>query len=159
MNAEWLWLENSVISTTIREWIWLYPIIETIHILALAILFGSVAMFDLRLLGFSRQLLVTDMAQHLLPWTYMSFGVVVLSGFLMFTVDASEIAANPAFRLKLLLIAGAGINAAFFHAGAYRSVKLWNRGVQAPRVVRLTAILSLLLWVGVIICGRFIAYI
>lgn len=159
VNTEWLWLENSIISTTIREWIWLYPIIETIHILALALLFGSVAMFDLRLLGFSRQLLVTDMAQHLLPWTYVSFGAVVLSGCLLFAVDASEIAANPAFRLKLLLIAGTGINAAFFHAGAYRSVKLWNRGVQAPGVVRLTAVLSLILWVGVIVCGRLIAYV
>jgi hypothetical protein len=158
-HTEWLWLENSSIAAAIRQWIWLYPIIETVHILALAILFGSVAMFDMRLLGFSRHLLVTDMAQHLLPWTYMSFGFVVFSGFLMFAVDASEIAANPAFRLKLLLIAGTGINAAFFHAGAYRSVKLWNRGIQAPRVVRLTAILSLLLWVGVIVCGRLIAYV
>jgi len=157
--TNWLWLENSAVSTAIRQWIWFYPLLETVHILSLAVLFGSVAMFDLRLLGCSRHLLVTDMAQHLLPWTYISFVAAVLSGFLMFAASASEIAANPAFRLKLLLIAGTGLNAACFHAGAYRSVKLWNRGVNAPRSARLTAILSLLLWASVIICGRLIAYV
>lgn len=114
-------------------------------------------MFDLRLLGFSRQILVTDMAQHLLPWTYTSFGVVVLSGFLMFAVDANAIAANPAFRLKLMLIAATGINAAMFYADSFRSVKRWNRGA-VPGKVKAIAILSLGLWTAVIICGRLIAY-
>ena len=158
-DADWLfWLENSALSLLMRQYIWLYPTVETVHIVGLAILFGSVAMFDLRLLGFSRQLLVTDMAQHLLPWTYISFGVVVFSGFLMFAVDATEIAANPAFRLKLMLIALTGINAVVFHGGPFRSVKMWNRGVKAPLMIRTIALLSLGLWTGVIICGRLIAY-
>jgi hypothetical protein len=158
-DTGWLiWLENSPLSTAIRQWVWLYPIVETVHILGLAMLFGSVAMFDLRLLGFSRHLLVTDMAQHLLPWTFMSFGFVVFSGFLMFAVDATEIAANPAFRLKLLLILSTGINAAVFHGGPYKSVKMWNRGVEVPVAVKAIAILSLILWTAVIVCGRFIAY-
>lgn len=155
----WLWLENSALSSTIRQWLWLYPIIETIHILGLAIVFGSVAMFDLRLLGFSRHLLVTDMARHLLPWSFLSFAVVVLSGFFLFAVDATEIAANPAFRLKLLLLCATGINAAFFHGVALKSVKFWNRGVRTPAVVRAIAVISLVLWTGVIICGRLIAYV
>jgi hypothetical protein len=159
-DADWLiWLENSALSAVIRQWLWLYPIVETVHILSLAILFGSVAMFDLRLLGFSCHLLVTDMARHLLPWSYMGFGFVVLSGFLMFAIDATEIAANPAFRLKLLLILGTGINAVVFHGGPYKSVKMWNRGVEAPIVVKMIAVLSLVLWTAVIICGRLIAYI
>ncbi len=158
-DADWLfWLENSALSAAIRQWVWLYPIIETVHILGLAILFGSVAMFDLRLLGFSRHLLVTDMAQHLLPWTYTSFGVVALSGFLMFAVDATEVGVNPAFRLKLMLIAATGINAAAFHLGPFKSVKMWNRGVPAPVAVKSVAIVSLILWIAVITCGRFIAY-
>ncbi|MBW4623962.1 MAG: hypothetical protein KME49_00190 [Brasilonema octagenarum HA4186-MV1] len=155
----WLWLENSALSSTIRQWLWLYPMIETTHILGLAIVFGSVALFDFRLLGFSRHLLVTDMARYLLPWAYLSFAVVVLSGFLLFAVDATEIAANPAFRLKLLLLCAAGMNAAFFHGVALKSVKFWNRGVKAPVVVRAIAVISLVLWTGVIICGRLIAYV
>jgi predicted membrane protein len=89
----------------------------------------------------------------------MGFGFVVLSGFLMFAIDATEIAANPAFRLKLLLILGTGINAVVFHGGPYKSVKMWNRGVEAPIVVKMIAVLSLVLWTAVIICGRLIAYI
>lgn len=158
--VDWFfWLENSALSKVMREWIWLYPAVETMHIIGLAILFGSVTMFDLRLLGFSRHMLVTDMAQHLLPWTYMSFGVAVLSGFLMFAVDATAIAANPAFRLKLVLITGTVINTAVFHGGFFRSVKMWNQGAKAPVEVKTIAILSLFLWTAVIICGRLIAYV
>jgi hypothetical protein len=158
-DSDWLfWLENSGLSSLIQQWIWFYPLVETLHILGFATLFGSVAMFDLRLLGYSRQVLVTDMAQHLLPWTYISFGVVVLSGFLMFVVDAPEIAANPAFRLKLLLIAAAGINAVVFHARHFQSVKRWNRGIAAPVMVKAIALLSLILWTAAIACGRAIAY-
>ncbi|MBD2100317.1 hypothetical protein [Leptolyngbya sp. FACHB-261] len=157
--TDWSWLENSVLATVIRDWIWLYPLVETVHILALAILFGTVTMFDLRLLGFSHHLLVTDLVQFLLPWAYLSFGIAVLSGLLLFAVDATEIAVNPAFRWKLLLMTGAGINAASFHAGPFRSVKRWNRGIRVPTIVQIIAGLSLILWTGVIICGRMIAYV
>lgn len=153
-----LWLENSALSQAIQQWIWLYPSIEALHIISLATLFGAVAMFDLRLLGYSRQILVTDMARHLLPWTYVSFAAVAFSGFLLFAVDAREIADNPAFRLKLILIAATGINAAVFHIGPFQSVKRWNRGVTSPFLVRTIAIFSLSCWTGVIICGRLIAY-
>lgn len=154
----WLWLENSAVSTTIRQAIWLYPIIETLHILSLALLFGSIVLFDLRLLGVSRHLPVTDMARHLLPWAYMSFVVVAVTGFLLFAVDATQLVSNPAFRLKLLLIAATGINAVVFHSALFRSVQQWNRGVT-PVTVRMIAILSLVLWISVIVCGRLIAYV
>ncbi len=159
-EPDWLfWLENSGFFSLFQHWIWLYPLVETSHIIGLATLFGSVAMFDLRLLGYSRQVLVTDMAQHLLPWAHISFGVVVFSGFLLFAVDAREIAANSAFRLKLVLIAAAGINAVVFHIGPFQSVKRWNRGVKPPVAVKAIALLSLVLWTAIIICGRLIAYI
>ncbi|MDX2240125.1 MAG: DUF6644 family protein [Leptolyngbyaceae cyanobacterium bins.302] len=154
----WEWLENSAVPTAIRQWSWGYPLLEVIHILGLAVLFGSVAMFDLRLLGVSRHLLVTDLARHLLPWTYFSFAIVALSGGLLFSTDATQIAANPAFQLKLGLIAAAGVNATLFHRGIYRSVQLWNRAVPVPVSARITAVLSLLLWAAVITCGRLIAY-
>lgn len=158
-DLDWLlWLEDSTLSRAIQQWIWLYPIIEILHIASIAILFGSVAMFDLRLLGYSRQILVTDLAQHLLPWSYVSFGAVALSGFLLFAVDAREIAANPAFRLKLILIVATGINAVAFHVGPFRSVKRWNRGMTAPAIVKAIAVLSLVLWTCIIVCGRLIAY-
>lgn len=159
-NAEWLtWLENSAFSEGMRQWMWFYPLIETLHILGLAIFFGSVAMFDLRLLGCSRQIWVTDLAQHLLPWSYLSFAVVALSGFLLFAMTATEIGVNPVFRLKLLLILAAGINAGVFHLVPFRSVMQWNRGSKVPLAAQTIAVVSLVLWVAVIVCGRWIAYV
>lgn len=157
-DTSWLWLEDSALAMAIRQWTWFYPTVEIIHILSFALLFGAIAMFDLRLLGFSRQLPVVDMAQHLLPWTYGSFAIAILSGILLFAVDATAIAANPAFRFKLLLITVAAINAAIFHRGVYHSVRGWNKGTIAPVPAKIAASLSLLLWTGVIICGRLIAY-
>jgi hypothetical protein len=159
-DAAWLlWLSTSPLVEAIRQWVWVYPLVEAVHILGITILVGSVAMFDLRLLGLSRHLLVTDLAQHLLPWAYASFAVVFLSGFLLFATDAPAIAINPAFRLKLGLILSAGINAIVFHWKVYPSVQRWNRGTTSPWKVRAIAALSLLLWVAVIICGCLIAYV
>lgn len=157
-DTSWLWLEDSALAIAIRQWIWLYPIVEVIHIAGFSVLFGTIVMFDLRLLGFSRQISVVDLAQHLLPWTYGSFAIAILSGILLFAVDATAIAANPAFRLKLLLIVAAATNAAMFHGGIYRSVSGWNKGAIAPVPARIAAICSLLLWLSVIVCGRLIAY-
>ncbi len=159
LGTEWLfWLENSILAEAIRQWVWAYPLIETLHILSITLLVGSVAMFDLRLLGVSRHVMITDMAGHLLPWAYASFGVVILSGFLLFATDAAAIALNPAFRLKLVLILGAGLNAITFH-WIYPSVHQWNRGVKPPKRVRAIAIISIILWIAVITCGSLIAYV
>ena len=159
-HQSWLtWLQESALSAAIRQWAWLYPAVEIWHIISFAILVGAIAMFDLRLLGFSRHLLVTDMAGHLLPWTYIGFGSALLTGFLLFASDAEAIAANPAFRLKLGAIALAGVNAAMFHLYYSRSIQRWNRGIRAPVGVRAIAIFSLLFWAVAIVCGRLIAYI
>lgn len=156
--SDWQWLEHSMLSHIIRQWIWLYPTIESLHLLGLSLLVGAIVLFDVRLLGASRQLLVTDLAQHLLPWAYLGFALVALTGLLLFAVDATHLATNPAFRLKLLLLTAAGVNAALFHL-KYRSVGLWNRGTGAPLAVRAIAVLSLLLWAAIVVCGRWIAYV
>lgn len=158
VTGDWSWLENSPLAAAIRQWLWLYPAIEVLHILGLAIAVGSVAMFDLRLLGVSRQVFVTDMAQHLLPWACLGFTITILSGLLLFSVDAGEIAENSVFRLKLLLIAAVGVNAVWFHGRVFRSVRLWNRGTHSPIAARTIAVISLILWTGIIVCGRLIAY-
>ncbi|KAM3112971.1 DUF6644 family protein [Phormidesmis sp. 146-33] len=158
--TEWLiWLKDSALAVAIRQWVWAYPLIEALHIFSITLLVGSVAMFDLRLLGVSRHVLVTDLAQHLLPWAYASFGVILLSGFLLFAIDAPAIALNFAFRLKLMLILSAGMNAIVFHWRFYPSIQQWNQGVKPPQTVRTIAILSLILWIAIITCGCLIAYV
>ncbi|HEU4343933.1 MAG TPA: DUF6644 family protein, partial [Candidatus Binatia bacterium] len=96
----WLvWLETTGFAAAMREWLWLYPIIEILHIVGLAVLVGSAALFDLRLLGVSRSIRVTALAAHLLPWARRSLLVIVPSGLMMFTAHATEMASNPAFQL------------------------------------------------------------
>jgi hypothetical protein len=98
------------------------------------------------------------MAAHLLRWARLSLVLVVPSGALMFAAHAVEFSANPAFRLKLVLIALAFLNAGLFHRWPFRAVGEWDRGVAAPRPARLAGALSIVLWVGVIACGRLLAY-
>jgi hypothetical protein len=159
VGPAWLvWLETTAVATAMRQWLWLYPIVEIVHILGFAVLVGAAVMFDLRLLGLSRRLPVADMAHHLLPWARAGLVFVVPSGLLMFSAHATEMAENPAFRLQLILIAAAGLNAGVFHRWSFKSVMAWNRETEAPVAAKIAAVLSIALWTGVIACGRLLAY-
>jgi hypothetical protein len=156
----WLvWLETTDFAVAMRQWLWLYPIVEILHIIGLAVLVGSAALFDLRLLGLSRSIRVTALADHLLTWARRSLLVIVPTGLMMFTAHATEMAANPAFKLKLGLLVAAGLNAAVFHGGVFRAVAAWDVETSPPAAAKFSAILSLCLWTGVITCGRLLAYI
>ena len=151
-------IEMSALGVAMRQWLWLYPIVEIVHLTGIALLVGSIAMLDLRLLGLSRSVPVTRLAAHILPWTAGAFLLIVPSGLMMFIAHAGDFIANPAFILKLALIFTAGLNAAAFHLGPFRSVAQWDNGVAAPPRAKLHAALSLMLWAGVIACGRLLAY-
>ncbi len=153
-----VYLETSGLATLMRQSQWLYPLVEIAHILGFVTLVGSVAMLDLRLLGFSRSLPVSGMARHLLRWSLGSLLLVVPSGLMMFSAHATEFADNTAFRVKMLLLVTAAANAAWFHRTSFRSVADWNTGVPSPLASRVAAGVSLALWIGVIGCGRLIAY-
>jgi hypothetical protein len=153
-----VYLETSGLASLMRQSQWLYPIVEIVHILGFVTLVGSVAMFDLRLLGLSPRLSVAGMARHLLRWSLGSLLLVVPSGLMMFSAHATEFADNTAFRVKMLLLATAGANAVWFHRTSFRSVADWNTGVAPPLASRVAAGVSLALWIGVIGCGRLIAY-
>ena len=155
----WLvWLETTGLAVAMRQWLWLYPIVEILHIIGLAVLVGAAVLFDFRLLGVSRALSVTALAGHLLPWARASLLFIVPSGLMMFTAHATEFATNPAFQLKLTLLAAAAVNATVFHLRTFRTVSAWDRVAPAPGAAKVAAILSLLLWSGVITCGRLLAY-
>ena len=129
----WLvWLETSAVAEAMRQWLWLYPIVEIVHIVGFVVLVGAAIMFDLRLLGVSRALPVTGMERHLLRAARLSLLLVVPSGLLMFVAHATEMADNPAFRLKLVLLLAAAVNAGVFHRAPFRSVAQWDRHAPAP---------------------------
>jgi hypothetical protein len=152
------WLYATPLSETMRGSLWLYPSVEIVHIAGFALLVGSVAMFDLRLLGCGRTLPVRALARHLLPWSLASLLLIVPAGLLMFSAQPQDFLANRVFWLKLGLIALAAVNAALFHLGTYRGVAAWDVQRPAPGLARLHAALSLLLWIAVICCGRLLAY-
>lgn len=151
-------LEASTLAGAMRHSLWLYPIVEIAHIAGFVVLVGSVVMLDLRLLGFTTTTSVRGLARHVLPWTWTALLVVIPSGVAMFSAHAVEFLDNPALRIKLLLIAFAGVNAAAFHFGVFRSAPAWDRNTPVPGAARWAAALSLALWLGVIACGRLIAY-
>ena len=155
-------IEASGLGKAMREWLWLYPSVEIVHIAGIALLFGSIAVLDLRLLGLSREIPVRRLARHVLPWTAGSFALIVPSGLAMFTAHASEFIQSEVFVLKMGLIMAAGLNAALFHSLVYRTADVWDaaemRNLPPPPSARVSAALSLLLWVGVISCGRLLAY-
>jgi hypothetical protein len=151
-------IEASGLGQAMRQWLWLYPAVETVHIAGIALLFGSIAVLDLRLLGFSRSISVRRLAGHVLPWTAGAFLLIVPSGLAMFTAHASELIGNPIFPIKICLILAAGVNAAAFHAGVFRSAAGWDVGVAPPPAARAAGAVSLLVWIAVIACGRLLAY-
>jgi hypothetical protein len=145
------WLEYSAIGELARQ---IYPWLEVMHILGFSVLIGCVTIFDLRLLGYYRRLSIADGVLYLLRLAQMSFIVVAVSGLLLFAAQATILVTNSAFRFKLLLLAIALLNAAFFHWQFSPSLK-----IKQLIFVKATAIISLLVWTGIIICGRFIAYV
>jgi hypothetical protein len=159
VGPAWLvWLESTGLAAWMRTSLWAYPIVEIVHILGFALLVGAAVLWDLRLLGAARSLPVTGLERHLLARARASLLLIVPSGLLMFSAHATEMAANPAFRLKLALIAVAGLNAALFHRFPFRSVAGWDVGAATPAWARVAAVVSLVCWTGAVACGRLLAY-
>jgi Family of unknown function (DUF6644) len=141
-----------------REALWAYPAVETVHIIGLALLFGTIVIVDLRLLGLGRSVSAVAVTRNVLPWTLAGFGVAAVTGSLMFTAHAADFATLPIFLVKMTLIVLGGLNAAWLHVGALKNAGQWEVATLPPRRVRTAAAVSLLLWIGVIACGRLLAY-
>ncbi len=153
------WLGDTPWSVGLRESIWIYPIVETAHVLGLALFAGLAVMLDLRLIGLAfRGVPVTQFFARVAPWMWAGFTLMVISGALLFSSDPVRLQGNVFFAIKLLLIALAGLNAAVFHVTTYRSVAAWDVAAAPPPRARLAGLLSLTLWAAVISLGKLIAY-
>lgn len=152
-------LEGSGVGAWMRESAWGYPAVEVVHLLGLALLVGAAAMWDLRLLGVARRLPVPALASHLLTGARVGFAAAAVSGLLLFSSDAVALSSNPAFRLKLVVIAAALVNIAVFHARTFPSVERWDTAGGPPVGARVAAGFSLLFWVLAVVAGRWIAYV
>lgn len=154
------WLDQTAVGAAVRESLWLFPAIETLHLLGMAALVGTVAVLDFRLLGWAmRQERVSALVRKLLPWAWAGFAVQVVTGGLLFSSEAVKVYSNPAFRLKMLLIFLAGIHAFIFHWIVYRDVANWDDSALLPLKAKVSGFASILLWVGIVAAGRFIGFV
>ncbi len=153
-------LNHSGMGRAIRDSLWLFPVIETLHIFGIISLVGGTSILDLRLMGLTfRDEPVTKLARRFLPWAWFGFIVQVVTGFFMFASEAVKMYDNWAFKLKMLLILVAGLNAFVFHMLSKDSVKRWDNDPIAPLYARIAGATSILLWFGIVAAGRWIAYV
>jgi uncharacterized protein DUF6644 len=152
------WLYEQPWATALRESENAYPLIETVHVLSIAVIVGTVVAVDSRVLGLILKTEpVTRVARALLPATWYGFLIMSLTGVPLFAAQAIQLYSNPAFRLKILLLALAGSNALLFHRTTYRTVGDWDYANTAPISARAFAVTSIALWSAIIVSGRLIA--
>jgi hypothetical protein len=142
-----------------RDSLWIFDITETVHTLGIILVAGTIMLVDLRLLGMGlRREPVSHVVSRIVPWTLAGFCLMFLTGGWLFSAEASKLYHSPAFRIKMMLLSLAGLNALIFHLTVYRRAAEWDDVPVAPMRARVAGLLSLVLWIGIIAAGRSIAY-
>lgn len=153
------WLSDTSLAIAISGGANLFPWLECFHVLAITLVVGIIAVVDLRLLGYPAH---CKSARHLilelLPYTWVAFGLAVITGILLFLSNATGYAYNIHFQLKLVLILIAGLNMTVFHLTAYRQIAEWDEQHPPPFAARAAGAASLCLWVSVVFMGRWIGF-
>ena len=153
------WLDRTAVGVGIRQSLWLFPAIETVHLLGMAALMAAVTILDLRLLGwFLPHQKRSDLVARMIPWVWISFGVQAVTGVLLFSSEAVKVYSNPAFRVKMLLLLLAGVQALIFQTVVSSRLAQWDE-TSLPIFVRAMGLISILLWMGVVTAGRFIGFV
>ncbi len=144
--------------TYIRESGYTYPMILSTHLTAICVFGGMILMTDMRILGFAlRDVPVTDVVRQLRRWKQVGFVIMVTMGLLLGTSEMDKYYANPYFVIKMCLLLLVGVHAIVFHR-VYANPEALDRAPQMPRIAKVAAISSLVLWTGIACCGRWIAY-
>jgi len=153
------WLHDTPFASAIRESGVLFPWIESVHVLAVTLVVGSISIIDLRLLGIaSLNRSVASVSVEVVPFTWIAFAVAVLTGGALFTSHAVGYAHNFQFRMKMLLLVLAGINMLVFHLVMGRGVGRWSDTAVTPWQGKIAGLISLLLWIGIVAFGRWIGF-
>jgi hypothetical protein len=153
------WLESTPLALYITESTVAFPAIEIVHVVAIALVFGTIAIVDFRLLGLgSNNRAVTELCRDVLPWTWTAFGIAAISGSLLFISQATQYVGNPAFRMKMLLMLAAGINMVVFELITFRSVSKWDRDVPVVPAGKVAGAISLVCWLGVVSLARWVGF-
>jgi len=153
------WLEHTPLALSIAESAWVFPLIEGSHILALPVSVGMIVIFDLHLLGLTfREDAPSTIMREMLRWSKAGFAVMFVTGVLLFMTHAGKAYGNTFFRTKMLFLLLLGINAVVYQAVFYPKMAEWEAARRTPLGAKLCAGVSLVVWIGVIVCGRTMAY-
>ena len=153
------WLADTSGSIALHESLFMYPLVESTHVLTLCLFLGMAIMLDLRLLGLTlRGVPITEIKRRLGPWMVAGFVVMVMTGVLLFYAIPVRSYQSVFFRVKVVALILAGLNAWAFHATIDRRVEEWDRDPKPPRAARRAGATSLVLWAIIVVAGRMIAY-
>jgi uncharacterized membrane protein len=153
------WLQSLPLAVFIHKTPWAFTTIEVVHVFAVSMVLGTIALVDLRLLGLaSTKRPFAEFSRQILPFTWVAFVVGVIAGSLLFISKATDYFVNPVFWIKMLLIALAGINMVIFEFNTVRDVQQWNLNPMPPPRARLAGGISITCWVLVVFLGRLIAF-
>jgi hypothetical protein len=153
------WVAATPWSVALHESLYVWPLVESTHVLSLTLFVGTAIILDLRLLGVAlKRVPVSEVTGRLLPWTRIGFVVMVATGLLLFYATPVRNYQNIFFRLKMILFVLAGLNVWLFHSRVHERVAEWDQTLPPPRAARVAGIVSLVAWAGVVVAGRFIAY-
>ena len=161
MGAFQIWLHKTLASATAvpafmrTDWGW--PTIESVHFIGLTLLFGTIAVWDLRLLGMAKRVPIAEF-HRLVPFGVLGFAINAASGSMFLMTEPNQYVYNPAFQFKMLLLALAGLNVVMFYSTVFRHLSALAPDVDAPRIVKIFGAVSLICWIGVIVCGRLITF-
>ena len=158
MNLFCEWLATTSGSTALRESLYAYPLVESVHVLTLVLFGGMTVMLDLRLMGLALRRVPVSHVRAQFPWIAAGFLIMITTGALLFYANPVRSFHNIFFRLKMLILVLAGLNAWLFQLTAHRRLPDWDRAPLPPRGARVAGAASLVLWGAIIIAGRMIAY-
>jgi hypothetical protein len=151
------WLRGFTGIAAFMQTTWAWPAVESAHFIGLTLLFGSIAAWDLRLVGVLKEVPVAAF-HRLVPFAILGFGINVVSGFMFLVTFPDQYVYNTAFQLKVLCLILAGLNVMVFYVTSFRRIRTLGSNRQAPLPGRLSGAVSLALWVTVIVCGRMITF-
>jgi uncharacterized protein DUF6644 len=153
------WLEQTSLAIFVSHSTWSFSALLSVHLIAVALVFGMITVVDLRLIGVAgKRCAVTALCREALPWTWSAFGLSVATGMLLFTAQPVKYWGNDAFQMKFVIMTLAGLNMLVFQLITYRGVARWDRDTAVPWAGRLAGAISLASWVAIVAYGRWTAY-
>jgi hypothetical protein len=153
------WLAHTPLSRMMQDQLWIVPTSQSIHILAVSIVFASACMINLRLLGVGRSgRTVSELSGTLIPWMWRALAVLLLTGIIQTVTEPVRQFVTPAYWAKMTMIVIVSVMTMLYARAVRRNSPAWDSASSRPAQGKIFAVLSTLLWLAIIACGRFIAY-